>query len=169
MSRIHDLTQQQLELLDLLYFEDNEQEIERLNKKLGEIKDSAENTIRFLSDILLETRAIKEARKEAKQKADKRLKTAENAEQRIKDRILQIMETFDVKKVDCELCDIRQQLSNPSVVYEDGFDYSKLPASCVTVVPESIKPIAAEVKKLLESGIELSGVELIRKNGIRIS
>lgn len=169
MSEIYDLSIKQLEILDMLFWEDDEQEIERLNKKLHEIQGSAENTVRFLSEILLETRAVKEARKEAKQKAEKRLKTAENAEQRLRDRILQIMQTFDIKKVYGDLCDIRQQANPVSVQYAVDFDPKSLPAQCINIVPAQYKPIASEVKKLIESGEYVPGVELIQTVGIRVS
>lgn len=174
MSKIYQLTEDQRDILDRLYFldendEEDVKEIEYLNKKLSEIHVSAERTIEFLSGIWLETRAINAQRKEAKQRAERRLKTAENAEERIKNRILTIMETFDIKKVSGDLCDIRMQLSPGSIVYDESFNVDLLPSYCVKVIPEERKPIAAEVKKYLEDGESIPGVSIVKSLGVRIS
>lgn len=173
-GKIYELTQKQIEILDALFWldendEEDAKEIEYLNKKLSEIQGSAENTIKFLSGIWLETRAIAAQRKEAKQRAERRLKIAENAEERIKNVILNIMQTFDIKKVSGDLCDVRTQLSPGSVSYEDGFNIDSLPDDCIKIIPEEHKAIAAEVKKHLDAGEEIPGVSIVKTLGLRIS
>ena len=175
MSRINELTQDQEEILNLLFVlddsdEEDQEQIEYLNKKLNMIRGSAESTILFLNSIWLELRAIAEKRKEAKQRAERRQKTAENAEKRLKNRIIEIMETFDIQKVvdDSTGEGIRTQMSPGTLVFGNDFDYSTLPQECRKEVPAQIVPIDAEIKKLLKNGFAFDGIELVKSLGIRV-
>lgn len=174
MSRINALNLEQSELLDELFFldesdpEDAEQ-IERLTNRLGQIKGSAASTVEFLSVILLESRALLEAREDVKRRAEKRRKTAENATERLKSVILRIMTDFDIKKISGEACDVRTQLSPGKLVYSPGFDITYLPGDCVETIPEVKNPITAKVITLIKEGFEIEGVEIIKELGLRIS
>ncbi|MGZ7118235.1 MAG: siphovirus Gp157 family protein [Methanobacterium sp.] len=171
MANIYELTQDQEEIVNLLFSlddadEQDAQEIEYLNKKLSAIRGSAENTILFLNGIYLELKAIAEKRKEAKIKAQKRQTTAENAQERLKNRIIELCDTFDIEKVidDESGLGIRTQLSPGSIKYDDNFDYSKLPIHCRET---KIVPINSEVKEYLKDGGVISGVEIVKSVGIR--
>jgi 50S ribosomal subunit-associated GTPase HflX len=172
MAKIHDLTNDQEEILNLLFCldesdEQDKEQIEYLNKKLNLVRGSAESTILFLNKIYMEARDISEKRKEAKIKAQKRQTTAENAAERLKNRIIEICEVFDVQKVidEDDGVGVRTQLSPGSIKYAEDFDYSKLPIHCRKT---EIVPINKEVKALIDAGTIIPGVEIVKNLGIRV-
>jgi len=173
MAKIYDLTVEQQDLIDQLFWLDSEDEddvteILRLERNLSKIRESAENTVEFLAGIYLELRAIADARKEATRKAAKRQKTAENAEQRLKDKLLEIMQIFDIKKVSGDLCDVRTQYGPAALVVDDELDPRVLPLEFVDIIPQHYKMKNKEIKEFLKDGGELEGCHLVQKLGVRI-
>jgi hypothetical protein len=168
MITIYDLSIEQQDILDDLFWEDNEEAKVRLQWKLSNIYGTVEQKIKCLTGILIETKAIENARKESVLNSQRRLKTAENAHNRIKQFILDAMVEFNIKRVDGELCGVTHYLSAGSVVFEPGFNYQSLPAECKKVIPESIEPIKSEVKKLLLEGEEIPGVMIVKNEILRI-
>jgi len=172
MANIHELTADQEEILNLLFCldETDESDIEQiayLEKKLTLIRGSAESTILFLNKIYLESRDIAEKRKEAKQRAERRQKTAENAAERLKNRIIDLCKTFDIEKVvdDEDGIGVRTQLSPGSVKYPEKYDYNKLPIHCRKT---EIVPINKEVKAWIDAGNVIPDVEIVKNLGIRV-
>lgn len=175
MSTINELSKEQEEILNILFALDDEDEedlekIEFLHKRLNHIHGSAENTVLFLNGIWLECRDIASKRKEANQRAERRQKTADNAEKRLKNRIIEICETFDIKKViNNETGEgIRTQMSPGSLVYDNTkFNIDRVPEYCKEIIPEHAIPINKEIKKLIDSGVKIEGAEIVKSLGIR--
>jgi hypothetical protein len=170
MTRIYKLNIQQQDILDRLYFldeneEEDAKEILLLKKDLLKIRGDASKTLEFLSGILLESKAILEAREEAKLRAERRRKTAQSSVDRLTGVIEYIMRQFEVQKFSTDLCDCRLQYGPPGLQYAEGFNAMFLPADCYKL---EYKPIASEIKKHIEAGEELEGVELVRKESLRI-
>jgi hypothetical protein len=168
MPTIYDLSIIQQEIIDMFFWEDSEEEITQLQAQIDRIAGTVERKIKFLTGILIETESIAEARKEAVINAQRRLKTAENAHERIKQFILDAMVQFDIKRVDGELCGVTHYLSAGSVVFEDRFNYQSLPAECLKLIPEHIEPIKSEVKKLLLEGEKIPGVMVVKKEVLKM-
>jgi len=173
MTSIYELTQEQQEIIDALFWldsndEQDEEEILRLERNLSRIHYNAENTVEWLGGIYLELKAIAAQRKEAKQRAERRQRVAENAEQRLKDKLLEIMQTFGLQKVSGDLCDIRTQWNPGKLEYAPDFDAHLLPDDCKKIVPEQVVPVAAEIMRHIKAGDMIDGVELVKTLGLRI-
>lgn len=174
MATIFDLTEQQTEILSLLYWldeyaEDYEEQKQRLESKLASIKGSAEHKIDFLSGIYLETRAMLEQRTEARKLAQKREESAVNAEDRIKQTIISLMATFELSKVEGRLCNVSRYQSGGSVIFNSDFSVDLLPDSMKKYIPASVEPITSEISKALKAGESIDGCELIKSNVVRFS
>lgn len=174
MSRINDLTTKQTELLDQIYFldpddEEDAKELEQLYKSLERTRGDIAGMLEWLAKIKVEMKAVTEGRAEVARKATKRLRSAENAEKRMGEFILNIMINNDIKKVNGDTLDIRTQLSPGKLVYSGWFDVDSLPDECIKIIPEQHVPVAAEIARRLKEGFELDGVELVKELGLRIS
>jgi hypothetical protein len=170
MTKIYYLGLEQSEILDSLFWldeneEEDAKEIEKLKKDLFRIRSDATNTLEFLSGILLESKAILEAREEAKRRAERRRKTAEKSVEKLTGVIEYIMRQFEIQKFSTDLCDCRLQYGPPGLQYAEGFNAMFLPTDCYKL---EYKPIAAEIKKHIEAGEVIDGVELVRKESLRI-
>jgi len=173
MSRIYDLTQEQEELLNGLCFldsddPDDQEERARIERKLEKIRGSAESTVDFLLGIYLEAKTIASARKEAAQAMQRRQKQAEREEERLKSRILEIMQIFDIKRVDGEYAGVSRYLSSGSVYIDDDLDLNTLPDNCRREIPASVEPVKSEIAKRLKAGEDVPGCELIRSEVLRL-
>jgi hypothetical protein len=198
MTKIYELNQAQQELLDRLYWlndddpADNE-EIESIKKELSKVRDSAENTIQFLSGLLLSFNydtsvhddevkrllALADKAKKRKQKAEK------NAE-RIENIMLYMFKKFDIGKVSTKHGDFAPTITPGAVVYADDFDIDYIPENFVTMVPSYKEPVTKEIMAFLRSKIYdpetkkldtntttvydhgIPGVSLVRKEGVKI-
>jgi hypothetical protein len=76
------------------------------------------------------------------------------------------MRQFEIQKIACGECDMRLQYGPPGLQYAERFNAMHLPADCYKL---EYKPIASEIKKHIEAGEELEGVELVRKESLRIN
>lgn len=174
MATIFDLTEQQTEILSLLYWldedaEDYEEQKQRLESKLASIKGNAENKVDFLSGIYLETRAMLEQRTEARKLAQRREKSAANAEDRIKQTIMSLMTTFELSKVEGRLCNVSRYQSDGKIIFNSNFSVDLLPDSMKKYIPASIDPLPTEIKKAIKSGEYVPGCELIKSDVVRFS
>jgi hypothetical protein len=166
--KILDLTNEQTEILDRIYWlseEEDAAEIERLNRDLVRVKESAKGTLTFLSGLLLESRAILVAREDAKRRAEKRRKTAENATIRLQTTVEYMMSTFEIKKIALDDCDLSLQWSPGSLQYSNDFDPTLLPEDCFQVTST---PVSSAIKARLLDGEELPGVEIVKVETLRI-
>lgn len=174
MASIQELNEAQKKILDQLFFldendEEDAEQIELLKFELNKIHGDAKNTVLFLHKIWLECRDIASKRKEAKHRAEKRQKTADNAEIRLKTRLIEIMNEFGTEKVidDYSGEGIRTQMSQGRLVYSDDFDINKLPDELTETIPLKIVPIDAKVKQAIKDGVEIEGAMIVKENGIR--
>jgi len=151
MSKIYDLTQQQIELKNkLFYLDDSDEEdaelVEVIERELKQIHGSAERTLVFLYGILEESEAqlvnrkavVEHIKKTTLARAQRREKIAQSAVERLNATIIRIIETFNIK--DCNLPDgstINKKL-NPGklIINEAQIDYYALPSELVHTVPE---------------------------------
>lgn len=173
MPTLYELSQQQQELLDKLYWLDSgDDEAADINADIEKIYGSVEYKLRFLSTVLLEAKALTDARKDAVKRAQARLKTSENAEERLVEFIKLQMEIFDIKKIQGDHCNItwvagRESVQlegsdKKSIYYEAGYDCLKLPDDCFEAVTV-MKPIAAKIKEHLEAGEDIAGASIVKK------
>lgn len=172
MATVYELNKEQQELLARLYWEEEDsEETIRLQVDLDKIYGSVEQKLRFLSSLLIEAHAVADARKLAVDRAKRRAVTAANVEARLEDFIKATMEQFGIKKVEGELCNVtwcagRESVkldgSNvKSITYEDGFDCRNLPYDCYEAVTV-LRPKKDAIKKHLQDGDDLDGVELVK-------
>ena len=173
MPTLYELSIQQQELLDKLYWLDSgDEEAVDINADLEKIYGSVEYKLNFLSTLLLEAKTLTENRRAAVKKAQDRLRTSEIAEARLKEFIKTQMEVFDIKKVEGEHCNITWCAGRESVNLEGsdkksysaevGFDCTKLPYDCYEVVTV-MRPKMDVIKSHLENGEAIAGAEIVRK------
>lgn len=157
MSKIYDLTQEQHELINQIYWlddsnEDDTVEIDILNKKLTKIRNSAEKTLEFLSKIYMELhytlteRVDEENRlKELVKTANARTKRQQLHVDRIKSVMLNICQTFDIKSLATNYCDIRMKTNPGRIVYAENFDAENLPFDFYQNIPAHKEPLTKEL------------------------
>ena len=174
MPTLYELSQQQQELHDTLYWLDsNDESAVDIQIDLDHIYGSVEYKLKFLSTLLLEAKAITAARKEIVKNDQARLKTSENAEERLREFIKAQMEIFDIKKIQGDHCNITLCAGRESVALEGsekksyiaevGFDCTKLPYDCYEVVTV-MRPNSDAIKAHIENGELLQGAELVKKH-----
>lgn len=168
--RINDLDAKQREVLDMLFWldensQEDAEEVERLNKELIKLRVSAVQTLEFLAKILLESKAILEGREEMKRRAERRRKTAESAVIRLTSIIERVMKRYEIKKIDLDECSLRFQTTPGALVYADGFDVTELPEDCYRV---SATPIASAISARIKDGEHFEGVELVKRDTLRV-
>lgn len=198
MSRIYELTEQQEELLNQLYWlDENEEsdqiEIDRIKKELTKIRGSAENTLEFLSGLLLnfnyDSSVHEDEQKRLVALADKAKKRKESSLKnaaRIEGIMLYVSKKFDIPHIKTKYGDFSPSITPGAVIYSDGFDVEKLPAEFTKIIPEHKEPVAKEIMAYLRAKIfdvklkklnpnvtivdddSLPGVSLVRKEGIKV-
>jgi len=166
MSTIYDLTQEQKELLDILYFEEDDELIQhRLMQVQGEIK----RKLSWLTTVLSEARAENEAdearHKYITEKSDKKRKRSANAVNRVKKYILESMIEAGIKRIDGDVISL-SLCDNKRPAYEDNANFEVWPEDCFKVIHE-IKPVSAAIKKHLLAGEELPGAVLVNEPYLR--
>lgn len=159
MPTIYELKQEQAELLDAMFFEEDDHEIQA---RIDAIYGTVEAKLRYLSTVLLEARALEEERKEAVKKAQGRAKIAEAAIDKLKEFITSTMQDFDIKKIEGEHCSIRLDAGRESISYADNFDQMALPDDCIELITTT-KTLTNKVKEHLKAGDEIPGVSIIKK------
>ena len=164
MTSTIELTEQHQELIDELYFisDDDTDNSEAVQKRLEAIQGKVESRINWLSSVLLECKMNTLARKEAKDRATKRLATSVNAEARIKDYITQLMNDFNIKKLECDECTLTKQKGRETVFFPVDFDYMLLDSQYKKIVPEIVVPDKNAISKALKAGEEVCDLGLLR-------
>lgn len=159
MPTIYELKQQQQELLDALFFEEDDHEIQA---RIDAIYGTVEAKLRYLSTVLLEARALENERKEAVKKAQGRAKIAEAATDRIKEFICSTMQHFELEKIEGEHCSIRLDAGRESISYAEDFDPFNMPYDCIEIVTTT-KTLTNKIKEHLKNGGDCPGVMLVKK------
>lgn len=176
MPTLNDLKKEQIELLDELYWMDEQDNEEKdyLDKKLSTLYLSVESKLNFLSGLLREARDISDARAEALDRAKARLKTSENVQKRLNDFIKLQMQSFGIKKIKGDLCNITLCEGRERTVllwdekerYEFvDFNYSTyLPEDCCEVIEVTGAKIDRKaLLQHLQNGETFPGVELVKE------
>jgi seryl-tRNA synthetase len=162
MSKIFDLTNKQSELAARLLWADEPEEIEALSAEIDALQGSAEDIIKWLSNIYVEATATASARKERAQALAKQAKTAENAAARLKEKILSTMLAFDIKKIETPLINFRTDAGRESIFINPDVDYSTWPDFLIKTKTIT-EPDKAEAKKFILDGHELPGAFIVKK------
>lgn len=127
MPSIYELSQEQHQLLDSLFWDEGDQDaIERLNAVEGEIT----RKLAFLTDLYAESKAINAIKKTALDEAVKRLgsqhKQAQRTEDRIKGYIHAAMLKAGIKKIEGRITSV-SLIKHEVVVFDDKFDWTQIP------------------------------------------
>ena len=165
MAKIYELKIEQQDLLDKLFWipEGDEEEVS-IQRELDKIQGTIERKLEFLSGVLLEATAIKNAKVDAVRKMQIGIKTAENAENRLKAFILETMSDFEIKKVFGSMCNVTLCAGRESLNYAEDFDPVLLPSDCYNIdIITEINPIADVIKEHINNGEEIPGVSIIKK------
>ena len=170
MSTIYELKhEQELALEELQWCEDDEQ----IHAVLDRINGDVKRKVNFVSSLLIEaigqTELAKQAKKLAIERHDKQVKRKEKIEQKLEDYIVNAMFNFDIKKMECDLCNVTISMSPGKVVLGEGFDSSRIPADCIEVIPAQVKTLLTPLAKHLRSGEVIDGAVLVKEPCLRIS
>jgi len=165
MASIYELTEQANRLRDYLLFEEDDEEA---RKELDAITGTETNKLRFVSNILAESLALKAGYDEAERMLKNRNDSNDKLIKRLKEYMLFGMSENAIKRIDGDFISLRLQPSPPAVKYSDTFDVNKLPKQCITIVPEQPKPIAKEIKALIEAGEDVPGCWVEQAVGVRV-
>ena len=192
MSRIFELNETQESLLNRLYWlnddeTDDLEEIASIKKELTKVRDSAENTVEFLSGLLLNFQYDIDVYEDEQRrllglagKANKRRQKAEKNAERIESIMLYMLKKFDLDKVSSKHGVFTPTITPGAVKYSDNFDVNNLPAKFVELVPEYKIASTKEIMAFLRANVtdkknqtivaveELPGVTLVRKEGIKV-
>jgi hypothetical protein len=116
--------------------------------------------------VLAEVKLNANARKEARDTAQKRYQTAVNADTRLREFIKETMIEFDIPKIEGEYATLGIQKGRETVFVPDNFDASTLPQELFKYTPESFEPRRIDITRMLKDGQEVCGLELIRGDKI---
>ena len=163
---IYELTQQQQELLDTLFFDDENEEL--LLQQIAQIKGTVEHKLEYLSKILMEAKAVEASREDALARAETRYIQSTCATQRLKEFMRESMINFDIKRIKTDDCTVSIQKGRESVFVPEGFDAKGLPENLRTHYPERFEPKKTDIKKLLNAGDCIEGLSLIRGEDIMV-
>lgn len=165
---IYELTKEQSDLLDKLFWADNEEAVE-IGQELNKISGTVTKKLEWLTTILLEVQALKIARKEALERYKKSYDKAALEEERLKDFFRYAMAKFDLKKIKGPETAITLLPESISVVYSKEFAPLSLPHEFLkTTEVVEIADKKAFKNYLIESGDQYEGVELVKKHGLRV-
>ena len=192
--RVYELNQKQHELIDELYFLDDVEDAARIQEielELSKINASAESTLEYLSNILLQMRyqesvAIDEVKRlqELVKDADKRAKKRTANKERLTGVMVRICNDFNINAFSTQYADFKKSITPGAIITLPGFDIDKIPQHFVRVIPETKELNGNEVLALLRDTIkdakgkldpdaktavadQLPGLVLMRKESIK--
>jgi len=170
MSAIFDLETKQRKLIDDAYFLMDSEEFEDqqlldfINNELESVKDNAENIIKWLIPIRLELQARATAQSEFARRQQVKAQQTENVDGKLKDKIMSIMQTFDIKKVESKWANVsryqQEKLEWTGNVYD-------LPPELMRV--KDPEPKLTDIKKAVKSGEIIKGASLVMGDVLRMS
>ena len=173
MAKIYDLKQEQLQLLDeLFWIDESDESAELLKTRLASIYGDVNAKLNFLSDIYAESLAQTASSKATLDEAKKRLESVVNRNERNTERLKQLimdtMDAFNIDAIDGKIIRIKKSLTPQAVTEMQNFDLDALPDELIVTVTER-RLDRAEVSKILKAGVELPGLMLTRKLTLRVS
>jgi len=160
MSKIAQLSEQQKTLLDQLFWLDEEdgedyyqEQVNSLHQKLASIKKDAQGIIEYLAPILIELNvdlteqaAIHDAYKSLAAAQAKKVKSAENKKNKLRDFILAKMQEFAIEKAKTPYGNFSVR-ETVSLGIDDNFVLDEMPAEFVKVEKTLMKaPLLTELK-----------------------
>ena len=165
--KIYQLNNKQQELLDELYFLsglDDAKRIEEIETELLKIQTSAEETLKYLSTILLQARydervAIDETNRlqDLVKLSQLRSKKYTNSKERLTGVMVRICNNFNIKSFQTQYTDFRKTITPGAVSILPGFDIDSIPENFVRVIPEKKELDSNEVLAVLRDKIKVNG------------
>ena len=168
MPSIIELSEEKQNLIDTLFFADVDDDSENdiIKARLDAIQGTAKQKLSYLSTVLVEIKLNESARKEARDKAQKRYQTAVNAESKLREYIKETMLEFGISKIEGEYANLGIQKGRETVFIPDTFDASQLPQELFKYTPESFEPRRVDITRILKEGTDVCGLELLRGDQI---
>jgi outer membrane protein assembly factor BamA len=170
MSTVYELKQEQQELLDRIYWlDEDDTEADIIKRQLEQIEGSVERKLAYLTSVLAEAIAVSrvttEARKEAQARLELKEKRAKRAEDKLRQFILQTMQDFSISKVEGDILNV-SQYERDSLIMPDFVFWNKLAPEFKRQKLELDKKA---INDFLKNGGELEGFSLEKKPCLRIS
>ena len=170
MPTLYELKDEQAKILNELFFLADSDEFEDvefaqyLTEKLESIHDTAAKKIDFIASIMLEAQAIAEQRREIARKAQIRAQRADKVKDGLRERILELMLTFDIKKVEGKYANITTFKSEKLVFTGNVYD---LPDHLLRY--REPEPKLVDIKKAIKEGQEVKGASLVKQDTLRVA
>lgn len=158
--KLYELTQNYLNLLDLLENPDIPKEIveSALEEVEGNFEDKAENIVKLIKSIEADIKAYKEE----ETRLSTRRKTLENKVKGLKEYLESSMIALDKKDIKGKIFTLAIKKNPPSVVIDD-----------LNILPKEYKKIEEKedkekIKEDIKKGIEVPGARVEQKESLRI-
>lgn len=169
MGRILDLTKEQEQLQDQIFFldeteDDYKEEFDALMAKQLSNNNSLVHMLEYLSDVLLELKADSEAKRKVAQSTQKRAITSENKYSNLKEFIHGVMTSNDISKVEGKFGSLSLRVGKEVAFIPEDFECKNLPEKLVTYVEESWTPKKNDLNKYLKDGNTIEGIALLRSD-----
>lgn len=158
--KLYELTQNYLNLLDLLENPDVPEEMVQaaLNEVEGNFEDKAENVVKLMKSIEGDIKAFKD--EEAR--LSTRRKSLENKVKGLKEYLESNLKALGKKEIKGKIFTLRIQKNTPKLIIED---IESIPKEYLETYIEANKN---KIKDDLKNGIEISGVKLESSESLRI-
>ena len=169
MGRILDLTKEQEQLQDQLFFLDEtsesyQEEFDAIMAKQFANTNSLVHMLEYLSDVLLELKADSEAKRKVAQSTQKRAITSENKFNSLKTFIYGVMDSNNINKVEGKFGSPTFRQGSEVAFIPEDYNCKNLPEELVTYEPEQWTPKRNEIKQYLKDGNTIEGIALLRSD-----
>ena len=158
--KLYELTQNYLNLLDLLENPDIPKEIveSALEEVEGNFEDKAENIVKLIKSIEADIKAYKEE----ETRLSTRRKTLENKVKGLKEYLESSMIALDKKDIKGKIFTLAIKKNPPSVVIDD---FNILPMEYKKIEEKEDKK---KIKESIDNGVEVPGARIEQKESLRI-
>lgn len=165
MATIYQLTQEQRQLLDAIFWD--EEDIESINR-LDSIGKEISSKLAYVSSIYAEAMAhtvvAKAALDEARDRLDKQYKAALRTELRLKDFIRNSMINSGIRKINGDIVNVTVVDHNKMVITDNAV----LPDDCYEIITET-KILKKVVLDHVKNGEEIEGVYMVSEPYLRVN
>lgn len=173
MSRLIEMRLGIAKLQDRLFFmeESDDEYIEYsaiLNQKISELGMTAEHSVQYFTDLLVSQELEAENAKKISDRANKKLKTANNKVENTKKFIKKLIIENGLTKVKTDYKTMSIQNGRKVVSIPDDFDPKTLPDELKTVIPEKVTCNKSAITKALKEGQKVLNLELIEGDKIMV-
>jgi hypothetical protein len=168
--KIYELKQQQQELLDELYWvEEDQEEATIIYEKISKIDGDINRKLSYLSDVLAESIALAqlstERRKIAQERLERKEKQAKRAEEKLREFILSVMVDFGIKSVKGDILNI-SRYERDTVIQTQDFNINGLPDCFINTMTV---PNKTAINNALKNREAVFGFEIVKKDCLRVS